>query len=102
MAGVQLRKLGQQFAGPFKVIKRIGRLAYRLKLSPTMRIHDVVLIAHLEPATNPALDPYRRVSAVSPPIIIDNHKEYEIDRLVRKRQRKYDRAKTATTEYLVR
>ena len=102
MAGVQSRKLGQQFAGPFQVVERIGRLAYRLKLPPTMRIHDVVSVAHLEPATDPASDPYGRPATVPPAVVVDNHDEYEIERLVKKRQRRYGRAKTATTEYLVR
>ena len=102
MAGVQSRKLGQQFAGPFQVVERIGRLAYRLKLPPTMRIYDVVSIAHLEPAIDPASDPYKRPATVPPAVIVDNHEEYEIERLVRKRQRRYGRAKNATTEYLVR
>ena len=102
MAGVLSRKLGQQFAGPFEVVERIGRLAYRLKLPATMKIHDVVSVAHLEPATDPTKDPYGRVSAVPPPIIVDNHEEYEIERLVKKRLRRYGRAKLATTQYLVR
>ena len=67
-----------------------------------MRIYDVVSVAHLEPATNPASDPYERPVTVPPAVIVDNHEEYEIDRLIRKRQRRYGRAKNATTEYLVR
>ena len=101
MAGVQSRKLGQQFAGPFQIVERIGRLAYRLKLPPSMKIHDVVSVAHLEPATDPASDPYGRVSTVPPPIIVDNHEEYEIERLVRKRQRRFGRSKPIT-QYLAR
>lgn len=63
MAGVQSRKLGQQFAGLFEVIiERIVRLAYSLELPLTTIIHDVVSVAHLEPATDPASDPYGRVS----------------------------------------
>lgn len=102
MAGVQSKKLGQQFAGPFEVTERIGRLAYRLKLTPTMKIHDVVSVVHLEPATPPDSDPYERQSTVPPAVIVDNHKEYEIDRLIRKKERRYGRAKQATVRYLVR
>lgn len=40
MADVQSRKLDQQFAGSFEIVKRIGRLVYRLKLPPTMKIHN--------------------------------------------------------------
>ena len=54
-----IKKIDQQFVGPFKVLKKIGRLAYRLKLLFTMsRIHPVIFLAHLEPATDPAEDPF--------------------------------------------
>src|SRR5437762_7433539 len=42
------KKLAQQYAGPFKVLERIGRLAYRLKLPPHWKVHPVISIAHLE------------------------------------------------------
>ena len=102
MAGVQSRKLGQQFAEPFEVIERIERLAYRLKLPPTMKIHDVVSVVHLKSATAPASDPYGRQPTVPPTVVVDNENEHEIERLIRKRQRRYDRAKQATTQYLIR
>ena len=75
------------------MIERIERLAYRLKLSPTMKIHDVVLVVHLKPATAPVSDPYGRQPTVSPAVVVDNENKHEIERLVRKRQRRYDRAK---------
>ena len=54
------KKMGPQTIRPFPVLGRIGRLAYRLQLPPMMRIHNVISVAHLEPATDPAEDPYRR------------------------------------------
>ncbi|KAI0993301.1 hypothetical protein K3495_g14883 [Podosphaera aphanis] len=57
-------KILQQYAGPFKVIERIGRLAYRIELPPSMSaIHPVISVAHLEPAHNPADDPFNRPHA---------------------------------------
>ncbi|KAJ5598045.1 hypothetical protein N7537_008129 [Penicillium hordei] len=38
------RKLGQQYAGLFTVVERLGRLAYRLQLPPTWKIHSVVSV----------------------------------------------------------
>ncbi|SPO42290.1 related to Gag-pol polyprotein [Pseudozyma flocculosa] len=35
------KKLGNSMSGPFEVLERIGRVAYRLKLLPHMRVHDV-------------------------------------------------------------
>lgn len=43
--GLTNRKLSQQHAGPFKILEKVGNLAYRLELPPTMRIHPVVSIA---------------------------------------------------------
>jgi hypothetical protein len=44
------RKFGRQYTQPLRIIERIGRSAYRLELPQHWRIHDVVSIAHLEPA----------------------------------------------------
>ncbi|KAJ5654644.1 hypothetical protein N7490_001647 [Penicillium lividum] len=46
-------KLGQRYVGRFKVLKRIGRLAYKLDLPPNRKIHPVISVAHLEPASRP-------------------------------------------------
>ena len=93
-------KLAEQFAGPFKVIERIGRLAYRLQLPPKMRIHDVISVAQLEPTTDPTADPYGRRPPPSPPTILDG--EDEVERIIRKRTRYIGRFKAKSTEYLVR
>lgn len=55
------KKIEQQFAGPFRVLERVGKLAYRIDLPPSMnRIHPVISVAHLEPAPHPLEDPYNR------------------------------------------
>ncbi|EAQ91761.1 hypothetical protein CHGG_03696 [Chaetomium globosum CBS 148.51] len=57
-------KFSQQYAGPLEVVERVGRSAYRLRLPPSWRIHDVVSIDHLEPHT---FDPYgRQLPAIQP------------------------------------
>lgn len=43
--------------GPFKVIGDIDRLAFRLELPAHMKIHPVISVVHLEPASP---DPYNR------------------------------------------
>jgi hypothetical protein len=43
------RKLLPKRYGPFKVLKHIGVVAYRLKLPPTMKVHDVFHIDLLSP-----------------------------------------------------
>lgn len=36
-------RLAPKFYGPFKVLERVGKVAYGLKLQPDSRIHDVFL-----------------------------------------------------------
>ena len=53
------KKLSQQYAGPFKVIERVGRLAYRLEIPEHWSVYNVFSIAYLEPGTQSS-DPYNR------------------------------------------
>jgi hypothetical protein len=83
------RKLSIQRTGPFRIIRKVGRLAYELDLPPTMKIHPVVSVAHLEPS--PGKDPYERRHRSHPPAVqadIAGNEEndtFEIERLVRHR-----------------
>ena len=89
------KKLNQQRVDPFKVLKKIDTLAYRLELPPIMTIHPIISIAQLKPAPPPNADPYRRPrpDAENPPSIQlknDNEPEnpakfYEIERLLDRR-----------------
>ncbi len=54
------KKIGQQFTGPFRVVERIGRLAYRLDIPDFWKVHLVFTVAQLEPSPDPASDPFHR------------------------------------------
>ncbi|KAI0994007.1 hypothetical protein K3495_g14176 [Podosphaera aphanis] len=89
-------KIEQQFAGPFKILERIGRLAYRLELPQSMRrVHPVISVAHLEPAPDPSEDPFDRP--------FKQHVIHDLtpERLLRKRELRR-RGGGVMTEYLVR
>jgi transposase InsO family protein len=103
LPGLKRPKTSQQFVGPFRILERVGRLAYRLDLPTAWRIHPVLSIAHLEPVPNPASDPYGRARPDHPPAVQvesgeDGH--FEIDRIIRKRDSK--RGGKTKTEYLIR
>ena len=67
-----------------------------------MKIHNVVLIIYLESIINVTLNPYKRHFIVSSFVIVDNEKEYEIERLIRKRLCRFGRVKQTITQYLIR
>ena len=79
-------KLFVQLIKFFKIIERIGKLAYRLQLLKYYRIHDIINIAYFEFILNPAGDLYNRRFLLSSPVTIGTNNEYEIDRLLIKRR----------------
>ena len=100
IAGNRSSKLAIQRVGPFKIIRKVSKLAYELELPEQMRIHPVVSVAQLEPAPHPDADPYRRQVDRNPPPVFeataDEPEEYTIERLL---DRKYVRRKL---KYLVK
>ena len=99
------KKLTQQYVGLFRIVEKVGRLAYRLNVSPNWRIHPVFSVAQLEPAPPPAEDPLGRTFPSNPlPVFVkgntDKVKSFEIERLLNKLQIK--KGKGRAIKYLVR
>lgn len=90
------KKLQPRRIGPFKVLERVGRLAYRLDINPTYAVHPVFSVAQLEPAPS-SPDPFHRPSPAPQPITIDGTDDnYEIERILDVRQSR------GRTEYLIK
>ena len=98
------KKLTQQYVGPFQVLQRVGRLAYKLDIPDSWLVHPVFTIAQLEPCPDPNKDPFERPNKHIhiPPVSTneDGSINCEIERLLNKRVHKKGRG--YTTEYLIR
>ena len=79
------KKIKPQLIKSFKILKKIKRLIYRMKLSVNMKIHDVIFITHLKSSTDPIEDSYRRRRLSASTIVIDEEKKYKIEKLLKKR-----------------
>jgi hypothetical protein len=79
MRGVPKQKLGFQRVGPFRVVDKVGRLAYKLEFPDDWRIHPVISVAQLEPAPS---DPFGRTVEPPPAVEIDGDEEFEIDAIL--------------------
>jgi len=42
-------KLSPQRVGPFEILRKVGRLAYELRIPKTWKIHPIISIVNLEP-----------------------------------------------------
>ena len=99
------KKLSQQYVGPFTVMEKIGRLAYRLNIPAHWRVHPIFSVAQLEASPKDDTDPYQRPRPDHPDTVFvegntNTMKFYEIDRLLNKRIIKKGRG--VSTQYLAR
>ena len=95
-------KYSQQYVDPFKILKRIGRLAYRLEIPSHWRIHPVFTVTQLKPVPPPTDDPFNRQRPDHPDsVFVEKNtqrvKSFEIERLINKRE-----TAKRDSEYLIR
>jgi len=76
------QKLSHRRLGPFLVERRIGPMAYRLKLPHWMKqLHPVFNVVKLTPAPDDAI-PGRKTMDHPPPIIINGEPEWEVEEIL--------------------
>ncbi|KAF4770159.1 hypothetical protein HAV15_012003 [Penicillium sp. str.  len=108
-------KLRQKFVGKFRVLERVGRVAYKLDLPDSWlqkRIHPVIGVAHLEPAPH-GDDPWGTQPADTHEPTFDKRfpndaDRYDVERILAKEIRpargrpRAEGSRGTTTWYLVR
>ena len=71
-----------RFIGPFKIIERIGAVAYRLELPPVLKIHNVFHVSLLK-----RYKPGGRKAPPPLPTLVDGVPEYEVESITKHRRR---------------
>ena len=86
-------RLIRRYEGPFKVLKRIGRAAYKIQLPETIKCHPVLHVSRLKPFHEDSAEPTRSkptraiLSLQPQKKVLKEVEQVLADRVVRKRNR---------------
>ncbi|KAL1269106.1 hypothetical protein QQF64_031395 [Cirrhinus molitorella] len=89
------RKLSPRYVGPFKIIRQITPVSFRLELPANYRISPTFHMSLLKPAGGLRGDPEEGDPPQPPPIMIDGEEAYQVHELLDSRRR------GGTLQYLV-
>ncbi|KAL1274090.1 hypothetical protein QQF64_026904 [Cirrhinus molitorella] len=89
------RKLSPRYVGPFKIIRQITPVSFRLELPANYRISPTFHMSLLKPAGGPRGDPEEENLPQPPPILVDGEEAYQVHELLDSRRR------GGTLQYLV-
>jgi hypothetical protein len=97
------RKFSKQRLRSVKILKKIEKLVYRLKISSIWKIHSIVFAIHLESASTEK-DSYQRKKRESDSIedATEQNDIYEIERILTKRSIKLERTRTLKIQYRIK
>ena len=70
-------KLRRRWTGPFKILKKISPMTYRLELPPGWRIHPTFHISNLRRFNRS--DTFVREEQPPPPVLVGDYLEYEVE-----------------------
>ena len=74
------KKLSPRRYSPFKIVKQISPVTYRIELPPSMKIHNVFHIDLLIPYHE--TEEYGETYTQPPPELIDGEEEYEVEEII--------------------
>jgi len=74
------KKLDYKKIGPFKILAKIGRSAYKLGLQPSMALHNTFHISLLEPYQDNQFP--SQIKEPPPPIQIEGEDEYQLNEII--------------------
>jgi hypothetical protein len=91
------RKLLPRWIGPFAVTHQINPVAYRIKLPPELRIHDVFHISVLKPFRADGSMP-------APPVpeVIDGELEFEVEAILAHKDVRRGRSRKQVRQFLIK
>ena len=90
-----------KYDGPFEIVKRVGVVAYKLKLSERLQIHPTVHVSFLKPYHGDEQDPTRNEAMRAPPTVMV-HFDREVDIILNKKVTGYRKGGNIITYYLVK
>ena len=64
------RGLIPKYDGPFEIVKRVGAIAYKLKLLERLQIHPTIHVSFLKPYHGDEQDPARNEARRAPPTVM--------------------------------
>jgi len=91
------KKLAHRWLGPYRVGQVVSKVAYKLVLPDSMKVHPVFHVSVLKRyCESPPEFDGRQAPPPPPPIAVDDHEEYEVERILDKRTERN------VTKYLVK
>ncbi|RVW87516.1 hypothetical protein CK203_036263 [Vitis vinifera] len=65
--------LVRRYEGPFPVLGKVGKVSYKMELSPRLKIHPVFHVSYLKPYHEDKDDPSRGLSKRAPTTVVTSY-----------------------------